>query len=237
MKPRSEKIMNRTFQSCLLFALGVHGILLFGITISQRNISTAKSHPLYEVNLVEAPPEVAEAPAPIPEPPAAVTETPASIEPPKEILPTQREPEPVKALLVTEPAAVLKETEFQIAATTNPVVSAPSQPLTSPPAKEISAPQMKKAQARYRENPEPRYPLEARRRREEGRVLLNVLLDAAGAPEKVAVKESSGSELLDSAAISAVARWKFDPASDNGKPVDSEVEVPVRFQLSKGTKD
>ena len=81
--------------------------------------------------------------------------------------------------------------------------------------------------------PEPEYPLAARRRRMEGSVLLLVGVGENGDPARVRVRESSGSALLDTAAVEAVRRWQFEPAQIDGGPVASELEVPVRFQLTR----
>jgi protein TonB len=51
-----------------------------------------------------------------------------------------------------------------------------------------------------------RYPVSAKRSRVEGRVLLNVLVDAGGRPLEVNLAESSGSTELDRAARRDVAR-------------------------------
>lgn len=85
--------------------------------------------------------------------------------------------------------------------------------------------------ARYRRNPAPDYPPEARRRREEGVVLLRVTVDARGRVETAEVAQSSGSDLLDEAARKAVRRWEFEPARRGRKAVPSTVTVPVRFRL------
>ena len=80
-------------------------------------------------------------------------------------------------------------------------------------------------------NPKPPYPLVARRRRLEGEVLLSVEVLRDGLPGDVRVKRSSGHELLDEAALSTVRRWHFVPARRGTTPVDSTVEVPIRFRL------
>jgi protein TonB len=81
-------------------------------------------------------------------------------------------------------------------------------------------------------NPEPRYPLAARRRGLEGLVLLAVAVDAAGQVTGIEVKRSSGHHALDRAARRAVARWRFRPARLGEQPVAADIEVPVRFRLT-----
>jgi protein TonB len=89
------------------------------------------------------------------------------------------------------------------------------------------------ARPRYKRNPEPAYPALARRRRQEGVVLLAVLVDAAGRPESVEVQTSSGFDSLDAAAVAAVKDWEFEPGRRDGEPVASRVEVPIQFQLAR----
>lgn len=85
----------------------------------------------------------------------------------------------------------------------------------------------------YRKNPEPAYPAAARRRRQEGVTVLAVSVSASGRARRVVVKESSGYQMLDDAAVKAVVEWEFEPARAGTAAVESEIEVPVRFQLKR----
>jgi len=81
-------------------------------------------------------------------------------------------------------------------------------------------------------NQEPHYPAAARRRHQEGLVLLTVTVDAQGRVGRAGVKRTSGFPLLDEAALQSVRTWEFDPARLGSQPVESEIEVPVRFKLA-----
>jgi protein TonB len=83
----------------------------------------------------------------------------------------------------------------------------------------------------YRHNPQPAYPASARRRRQQGSVLLSVWVRPDGKPESLAIITSSGTEALDEAAVRAVADWEFEPARQDGRRVGSQVEVPIAFTL------
>ncbi len=83
-------------------------------------------------------------------------------------------------------------------------------------------------------NPAPEYPARARRRGWEGRVLLEVAVDAEGRVAAVRTVESSGYDLLDRAAAAAVQRWRFAPARRFGREVADTVEIPIRFALKDG---
>lgn len=85
--------------------------------------------------------------------------------------------------------------------------------------------------ADYLHNPTPEYPSMSRRRGEQGRVTLKVLVNINGEPESVQLDKSSGFDLLDKAALNAVKNWKFIPAKSNHQSVFGTVIVPVRFSL------
>lgn len=82
------------------------------------------------------------------------------------------------------------------------------------------------------DNKPPRYPPVARRRNEQGRVVLQVTVGADGAVEALSVLVSSGSRLLDDAAMDAVRRWRFNPARRAGIAIVARVEVPILFRLT-----
>lgn len=91
----------------------------------------------------------------------------------------------------------------------------------------ISAPEPPGAGSR----PAPVYPELARRRGQQGRVLLRCLVDAGGRVTGVEIVESSGYSMLDNAAEQAVRRWHFSPARNAGLPVAGSAVVPVEFRL------
>lgn len=83
----------------------------------------------------------------------------------------------------------------------------------------------------YLTNPAPQYPSLSRRAGEEGKVVLQVLVEASGLPSKVTVRSSSGYERLDKAAVVAVSHWKFVAARRGQTLVPAWVLVPVVFSL------
>ncbi len=85
----------------------------------------------------------------------------------------------------------------------------------------------------YLKNPAPVYPDAARRRGQEGVVILTVLVDKTGHPQKVDISKSSGSTLLDKSAVEAVGKWTFQPAKLGAIPVESQVDIPIRFLLKE----
>lgn len=78
----------------------------------------------------------------------------------------------------------------------------------------------------------PIYPAQARRRNQQGLVLVEVRLDAHGLLREIKLLRSSGVESLDRSALDAVAAWRFIPETLNGQPVPSRVHIPIEFALS-----
>ena len=84
----------------------------------------------------------------------------------------------------------------------------------------------------YKEKPiAPKYPRKAQRKRQEGTVLVRVLVSANGENKDIVLHKSSGYESLDKAALKAVSGWLIKPAIVTGKAVSSWVEIPVVFSL------
>ncbi len=87
-------------------------------------------------------------------------------------------------------------------------------------------------QLRYLSAPAPSYPREALLAGAQGTVTLRVLVDVDGSPLEVSVEHSSGNRSLDTAARNQVLRrWKFQPATDGGRPVQAYGLIPVDFKL------
>lgn len=111
----------------------------------------------------------------------------------------------------------------------SPALSVPSAAASSLGAPAPLTPPM--FHADYLDNPAPLYPLMSRRRGETGRVVLRVFVSAEGHAQRVEVRSSSGSDLLDSAAREAVGRWRFVPARRGDEKVAAWVLVPISFVM------
>jgi TonB family C-terminal domain len=85
--------------------------------------------------------------------------------------------------------------------------------------------------ADYLNNPAPVYPDDARRKGEQGRVLLRVFVNASGTVEHVALRKSSGYPRLDQAALETVQTWRFVAAKRDTVSVAAWVVVPISFSL------
>lgn len=79
---------------------------------------------------------------------------------------------------------------------------------------------------RFRNRP-PVYPVEAEIRGEHGSVVLVIHVSENGLATGVDVQESSGYDVLDQAAVTAVLKWHFRPALKEGRTVP--FDMPFRF--------
>lgn len=110
-------------------------------------------------------------------------------------------------------------------------VSAPAQPVAK--AEATGAPLIPaRPVAGMESDRPPAYPELARRRGEQGRVVVKVDVSAEGSPLEVSVAQGSGFAVLDAAALGAVKQWRFVPATRGGTPVAAVAQVPIRFRLA-----
>lgn len=77
----------------------------------------------------------------------------------------------------------------------------------------------------------PTYPKRALRMKQEGTVMLKILVDKNGSQKHIQLARSSQFPLLDRAAIDAVRQWRFHPTLRNGEAIISWVQVPIEFQI------
>ena len=80
----------------------------------------------------------------------------------------------------------------------------------------------------------PRYPMDSRRAREQGTVVLSVLLSTDGRVSDISVARSSGFSRLDRAALDAVRGWRWSPVVRDGNPVLARGLVTIPFILQGG---
>ncbi|MBS41474.1 MAG: hypothetical protein CMM83_07145 [Rhodospirillales bacterium] len=83
----------------------------------------------------------------------------------------------------------------------------------------------------------PKYPSRARRRGQEGTLILRITVSDNGKPFSIKVIKTSGHQILDQAAINAIWNWQFQPAQKRGLAVKASIDLPVVFQLKNKRKD
>lgn len=186
---------------------------------------------------------------PAPEPPAVAPPAPPTPQPPKPTpkpelpkpkpKPAQKAPPLPKAIADPTPApnAPTGTLDSDPAPTVDatppapPAPTAPPAPPTPPAQPSGGAVQMPSSNAAYLNNPRPSYPSISRRMGEQGKVLLRVMVDENGLPQQIEIKQSSGFDRLDKAALASVKQWRFVPGKRNGVPEAMWNIVPVNFVL------
>lgn len=77
------------------------------------------------------------------------------------------------------------------------------------------------------------YPIVARQAGLEGVVVIQVVVDEQGQPNRPQVMRSVH-DVLDEAAVAAVLKQRFKPGTQRGRAVKVQIAVPVRFRLTDG---
>ena len=192
-----------------------------------------KATPLFVQLMLPAAPPAPPRPAlplPLPAPPSA--------KPPPAALVSVTAPSPVAAVLVapTLAAEAVPAPPAPVQAILpTPVAAAPVAPLPPPPAPAAPAPRALPSSAvQYLVAPVLVYPRLSQRNAETGRVMVRVLIGAAGgAPVSAQISQSSGHARLDEAAIAAVQKARFKPPTDMGQSVEGWALIPIDFDLEK----
>jgi len=81
---------------------------------------------------------------------------------------------------------------------------------------------------------QPEYPEEQIHANQEGWVVLNFMVDTEGKPYEISVARAVGDEDFQDAAIRALERSQFEPATLNGEPIESGANYAYSFELQGG---
>lgn len=235
--------MRRSIVASGVAAILLHGFVLFGLQLDQPAVPLPPASDPIVVGLVAAAP--LPGPAAIPGTPEPSSEQPTIPEPQnttregrpaKKPVRAPKEPAPAPKASATERREpVAEEAQAREGAIDSSQTSGTNTGSAAPSAASggsRAGGSVVSSLPRYRNTPAPKYPPAARREHQEGVVLLAVDVGSNGRPTGVVVKKSSGVSILDEAAVTAVRRWTFEPARSAGLPVESTVEVPVRFSLA-----
>ena len=118
------------------------------------------------------------------------------------------------------------------------VVAAPKAlaPITAPVAASpapVAAPKVElpSSDADYLQNPKPAYPAMSKRLGEQGKVVVRVLIGVDGVVQKAEIRQSSGFERLDQAALMTAQRWRYVPGKRGGVAEAMWFNVPINFVL------
>jgi len=75
------------------------------------------------------------------------------------------------------------------------------------------------------------YPVEARKKRITGQVLVRFHLDEKGTISHLHIKSAEPANVFDQNTLAALRQWRFQPATHNKKAVPVWVELPLEFHL------
>lgn len=196
-----------------LLVVGLHlGVLAAVMLTSSSPKPPEITQPTIQGVIVMAQPEVVQ-PPPEPLPPPPPEKKPEPKPTPK---PLPKAPPSERAVQAPEPEPAPP-----------PTVEKPAEPKPAQPAAIVPP----REDAGQISNPAPVYPSLSRRLREEGTVVLEILIKANGSVSEIKLKTSSGFKRLDEAAIKAVQHWRYAPATQAGVAIDFWYEQPLEFNL------
>ena len=204
----------RTMRWAIGFAVVIHAIILIInlpelTSAEQPEVDKQKVYVVQQVRFRPPPPQKQQE---IPKPKAKKVPIPD---------PTPDEPEPIRTPDEIQPEIDLPETDIIFDIPEGPPPSEPEGPIHV--GGDVKAPNKLSA-------PQPQYTEIARKARIQGVVIVQAIINKQG--EVTDVKVLKGLPMgLDQAAVEAIRKWKFEPATLNGKPVDVYYNLTVNFTL------
>jgi len=211
-RPTARREAPRWLSFAIIAALHVAALAAL-LQVDSVRQQIAESAPIF-VSLITPP---APKPAEVKPPPAS-----KPIERPRMIATPRPSPSPMQAPPMDEPV-VAQPPQPSPAPTASVAVPAPAPVVSTPP----------RFTGAGLDNPQAEYPLMSRRLKESGRVVLRVLVDPAGRPDKIELDRSSGFTRLDESALAAVRQWHFIPARQGDQAVAQWVNVSIPFELTR----
>lgn len=222
---------------CVAGSVAAHVLLL---AMLPRWNAEKESPPVpLTVEFRKPPPEI-EPPKPLPMETRPVPPERPKIKP-EPLKPVPREQRPVeqpRQLLTASPdtppspaASVVPAVPEQKPVPPAPVEAPRPQPAVAVPPAPPAPVTPPRSDAAYLNNPRPAYPLAARRRGDQGTVLVRVLVTADGVAASVGLERTSGHPALDEAALTAVKSWRFVPARQGAQAIEAPYVVPIVFKV------
>lgn len=132
---------------------------------------------------------------------------------------------PTKKLPTVSPSTPITTTSSSVTLETSPP---PPSSLGGSSTGEPKSISMSQAQCSV---PEPFYPGLSRRMGEEGKTLVRLYINEAGAVERVQLAQSSGIQRLDQSALDAAMKARCKPFVEFGKPIKVSAIQPYIFRL------
>lgn len=214
---------SRAFPTSFVIVALLHVGIIAAVVLAPAERRTIEVTPptLQGVIVMMEQPQAVVPPPPEPPPPPPPEPPPPPPKPKPAPKPVPKAPPSERAVKAPEPEPA------------PPPVPTPAPPQTPAPAPQPAAAPIvaPTADAATLNNPHPVYPHLSRRLREEGVVILQLTVKANGSVGDIRVKTSSGFKRLDDVAVKTVKRWRFIPASQDGKALDFDYELPIEFNL------
>lgn len=227
-----------------LVVVAGHALALLAL---HQGLKHSLEQPVEPARIISTIELVSAAPTPVPQPQAQPTPQPPEPQP-RKVLKPEAAPKPRTAAPTPVPKPVLSTTsESATTALAAPPVAAPQPesqeaPTTvaastttanaaAPERPAAPAIELPSSRAAYLNNPKPPYPAAAKRRGEEGRVVIKALIGIDGLPSQARVHKSSGFDLLDQTALETVQRWRFVPGKRAGVAEAMWYDIPLSFEL------
>ncbi|MCX6120860.1 MAG: TonB family protein [Ignavibacteriales bacterium] len=204
------------------------------LTVQQPPVSQESATPTLPTTTTSTP-QSGNEPAPIAEKskePAKVQKTTPEIK-----KPVTSEQKPVQTPATTQP--IRTQTQPAQQPSQQPVVNTPS---TQPPAQQQTKPAEStpapmpfvaiESQPEFIHREPAVYPEIAKKMGLQGRVTVEVTIDAQGKPIQAKVVKSA-SDVFNEAAVEAVMKYTFKPAMMSTGPVSSKIMIPIDFRMSR----
>ena len=183
---------------------------------------------LVEIMTAPAAPPAPE-PAPQPQPKVqAKAPTPQPVQPTPTPAATPQ-PSPAPLAIAPSAAAPAATAAAPTAVAAAPAAASTGAAVSAPPAP--ARVELPSSSADYLNNPKPPYPALSKRLGEQGRVIVRVWIGTDGIASQASVKQSSGFDRLDQAAVATVLKWRYVPGKRGGVPEAMWFDVPVNWVL------
>jgi protein TonB len=212
--PRTRKPL---LSLAVLLGHGLMGWALLHLGLVQAVVAEVQPLMVSVVQSQEPPP---------PAPPLPVKVQAPQVTPPPLVLtvpdvPVPRDAPPSPLVAVAAPAVPTPTPQSTPVASTAVVAPPPPPALMKVPPTAL----------RYVVQPPVEVPLISKRLREQGVVVLRVVVDVRGLPRVVQLARSSGFERLDQQALGAMRQARFQPCLRDGQPIECESEAPFSYEL------
>ena len=183
-----------------------------------------------DVEPAPAKPQLAEAlPSPPTPAPRAIATAPAPQVAPVPLavpaMPTEPEPSALSPALVAASAS----TASAVSTSGSSNASPPSGVATA--AHRAPALELPSSDAEYLNNPKPAYPVISKRLGEQGKVVIRIFIGIDGLAQQAQIKQSSGFDRLDQAALATALKWRYVPGKRAGVAEAMWFDVPFNWVL------